>query len=255
MHLSIITGTSRGLGEALARATLAPETVLHTVSRRGNPALREAAKEAGARLVEHELDLRETQRIPALLAEILADDRGIESATLINNAGVLEPIGPARDIVPDILATHIAVNLTAVMQLTGSFLSRTREAHYPRTVVSISSGAASKPYEGWGPYCATKAGVELFTQVTAMEEAGAAGGDGPAARILAVAPGVVDTDMQSLIRQTPRERFPNKPKFVDLKESGRLADPARAAELVLRAARDPSLDSGSCVDVRTLYGG
>jgi benzil reductase ((S)-benzoin forming) len=255
MHLSIITGTSRGLGEALARATLAPDVALHTVSRRSNPALGEAAREAGARLVEHELDLRETHRIPALVAEILAGEHGIESATLINNAGVLEPIGPVRDIAPDALATHIAVNLTAVMQLTGSFLSRTRETTYPRTVVSISSGAASKPYEGWGPYCATKAGLELFTQVTALEEAAAGGENGRPARILAVAPGVVDTDMQGLIRQTPQERFPNKPKFVDLKESGRLADPARAAELVLRAARDPALESGSCVDVRTLYGG
>jgi hypothetical protein len=61
--------------------------------------------------------------------------------------------------------------------------------------------------------------------------------------------------MQALIRSTSQNRFPNKPKFVDLKESGKLSDPARAAGLVLRAARDTAVESGSCVDVRRLYGG
>ena len=60
----------------------------------------------------------------------------------------------------------------------------------------MSSGAAWKPYEGWATYCAGKAGVERFTQVIAAEEASSG------LRAYSVAPGVVDTAMQVLIRDS-----------------------------------------------------
>lgn len=251
MSLYIITGSSRGLGLAIARQALEDGALVHTVSRHRNEELDRAASETGAQLTQHEFDLQDVARIPELLEEIIssAGDSSPEEAMLINNAGVLDPLGPVRELTPAPLSTHVAVNLTGLMQLTASFLSATRRATYPRTVVNISSGAATKPYEGWGAYCATKAAVEMFTRVTALEEA-----DRGSARIVAVAPGVVDTDMQALIRQTPEEKFPHREKFVDLKESGKLSDPAVAASRVLRAARDPAVESGSCVDVRKLYG-
>ena len=205
----------------------------------------------GRDLTQHEFDLQDVAKIPGLVDDIFSSAGGssIEEAMLVNNAGVLEPLGPVRELSTAALSTHVAVNLTGLMQLTASFLAATNTVASPRTVVNISSGAATKPYEGWGAYCATKAAVEMFTRVTALEE-----GENGDVRIVAVAPGVVDTDMQALIRRTPEEKFPHRPKFVDLKESGRLADPAVAASLVLRAARDPEVESGSCVDVRKLYG-
>ncbi|MFO7781582.1 MAG: SDR family NAD(P)-dependent oxidoreductase [Spirochaetia bacterium] len=254
MRLYIITGSSRGLGLAIAQRALEEGALVHTVSRHRNDELDRTASDAGAQLTQHEFDLQDVERIPGLIDGIISSAGGpggsaVEEAMLVNNAGVLEPLGPVRELSPAALSTHVAVNLTGLMQLTASFLSATSTAAYPRTVVNISSGAATKPYKGWGPYCATKAAVEMFTRVTALEE-----GDRGDRRIIAVAPGVVDTDMQALIRRTPEEKFPHRPKFVDLKESGKLADPAVAASLVLRAARDPVVESGSCVDLRKLYG-
>ncbi len=258
MRLYIITGSSRGLGLAIAKLALEDDTLIHTVSRHRNDELENAASESGSQLTQHEFDLQDVERIPGLVDEIISSAQAagggeggaVEDAMLVNNAGVLEPLGPVRELSAGALSTHVAVNLTGLMQLTASFLSATSAAAYPRTVVNISSGAATKPYEGWGAYCATKAAVEMFTRVTALEE-----GERGDVRIVAVAPGVVDTDMQALIRRTPEEKFPHRPKFVDLKESGKLADPAVAASLVLRAARDPEVESGGCVDVRKLYGG
>lgn len=251
MRLYIITGSSRGLGLAIAQQALEEGALVHSLSRHRNQELDRAASDAGAELSQHEFDLQDVGRIPELVDDIISSAGGsdVEEAILVNNAGVLEPLGPVRELSPATLSTHVAVNLTGLMQLTASFISATSEATYPRTVVNISSGAATKPYEGWGAYCATKAAVEMFSRVTAIEEAERGG-----ARIVAVAPGVVDTEMQALIRQTPEEKFPHRPKFVDLKESGKLSDPAVAASLVLRAARDPEVETGSCVDVRKLYG-
>jgi benzil reductase ((S)-benzoin forming) len=257
MRLYIITGSSRGLGLAIAQLALQENALVHTVSRHRNDELDHAASDAGTQLTQHEFDLQDVEHLPALVNNIIssagsagdADGNAVEEAMLVNNAGVLEPLGPVRELSAAALLTHVSVNLTGLMQLTASFLSATNTAAYTRTVVNISSGAATKPYEGWGAYCATKAAVEMFTRVTALEE-----GNRGNVRIIAVAPGVVDTDMQALIRRTPEEKFPHRPKFVDLKESGKLADPAVAASLVLRAARDPEVESGSCVDVRKLYG-
>jgi benzil reductase ((S)-benzoin forming) len=250
MRLYIITGSSRGLGLAIAHQAVSEGALVHTISRHRNDELEHAASDAGARLTQHELDLQNVAKIPELVDDIISSAAGstVEEALLVNNAGVLEPLGPVRELSTAALSTHVAVNLTGLMQLTASFLAATSTVAYPRTVVNISSGAATKPYEGWGAYCATKAAVEMFTRVTALEE-----GDQRGVRVVAVAPGVVDTDMQALIRRTPEEKFPHRPKFVDLKESGKLADPAVAASLVLRAARDPEVESGSCVDVRKLY--
>ncbi|MFP4374384.1 MAG: SDR family NAD(P)-dependent oxidoreductase [Spirochaetaceae bacterium] len=252
MKLYIVTGSSRGLGLAIATQVLQKDALVHTVSRQQNEELAEAAADAGAQLTQHTFDLSDTARIPDLIGTMLpaADGDSFEESMLVNNAGVLDPLGPVRAYSPGALSTNVAVNLTALMQLTASFLAATSSAAYPRTVVNISSGAATKPYEGWGAYCATKAAVEMFTRVTALEER-----ERGAARIVAVAPGVVDTDMQARIRGTSEEQFPLRSKFVDLKESGKLSDPAAAASLVLRAARDPQVESGSCIDVRTLYGG
>ncbi|MFP4067258.1 MAG: SDR family NAD(P)-dependent oxidoreductase [Spirochaetaceae bacterium] len=250
MRLYVVTGTSRGLGLGIARRVLAEDVVLHAVSRRRSRELEAAAASAGAILVEHQLDLAEVARIPELLREIVGSTTtdGLQEAVLINNAGVLEPVGPAVELEPEAITRHLSVNLAAVMQLTGSFLAETRSATFRRTVVNVSSGAAQKPYRGWGPYCASKAGLEMFTRVTALEEAAEEN-----VRVLAVAPGVVDTDMQALLRSTDETRFPAKSRFVDLKESGKLAEPERAAELILRAVADAGLESGSCIDVRDYY--
>jgi len=249
MRLFIVTGSSRGIGAAISRQLLTTDTAVHTVARHRNAELDEAVGSCGAHLAQYEVDLRRTEEIPGLVGRMVGSAAGgIHEAVLINNAGLLDPIGPVTDIAPGALASHVAVNLTALMQLTASFLAVTADRVKTRTVVNISSGAATTAYEGWAPYCSTKAAVEMFTRVTALEQR-----DHPGTRIISVAPGVVDTEMQALIRSTSEEKFPHRDKFVGLKESGRLADPADSAALVLRAAADPAVESGACVDVRKLY--
>ena len=86
----------------------------------------------------------------------------------------------------------------------------------------------------------------MMTRVAAEEE-------GTAARIIAVAPGTVETAMQETMRTVDESQFPRKERFVALKREGKLSAPKVAAAKLLKALRDPDIESGDVVDVRKLY--
>ena len=158
----------------------------------------------------------------------------------INNAGVLKPIKPLRKLELDELREHFAVNIEGVILGSQCFINHCREQHTQGVLINISSGAAKKGYHGWGPYCAAKAAVDRITECIALEEAEIG------LKALSVAPGIVDTDMQSLIRSTPETDFPSRPKFVSLKEQERFNSPEFVADTLLKwvsaLQRNQSLD-------------
>jgi NAD(P)-dependent dehydrogenase (short-subunit alcohol dehydrogenase family) len=100
-------------------------------------------------------------------------------------------------------------------------------------LINLSSGASSKAYAGWGAYCAAKAAVERLTEVIALEEAEAG------LRAYSVAPGVVDTDMQALIRETSDDRFPDVERFRALEREGAFNSTRFVADELLAIAFDP----------------
>ncbi|HYD10598.1 MAG TPA: SDR family NAD(P)-dependent oxidoreductase [Acidimicrobiales bacterium] len=121
----------------------------------------------------------------------------------ISNAGVLDPIAPARSVDPAAFLRSVEINLLGVLHGAQAFLAT---GPVPDScLVNISSGAALRGYAGWAAYCAGKAGVDRLTEVLALEE--------PGLRIHAVAPGIVDTDMQAAIRASDPEVFPLVERF------------------------------------------
>jgi NAD(P)-dependent dehydrogenase (short-subunit alcohol dehydrogenase family) len=107
----------------------------------------------------------------------------------------------------------------------------------------LSSGAAKTPYAGWSSYNAGKAAIEQWVRTVGLEQDGC--------RVIAVAPGVVDTAMQTEIRSTDEVAFPAVAKFHDLKRTGSLTSPAVAAAGIW-SLLDRPLDNGACVDLRDL---
>ena len=148
----------------------------------------------------------------------------------INNAGLLAPIGPLRDADPADVARNVDVNVTGVLLGSAAFARHVRSRPGGGVLVNVSSGAATKPYAGWGPYCASKAAVDHATRVLAVEEADAG------LRAFAVAPGVVDTDMQAAIRATPADRFPQVDRFLQMKLDDAYNSPAWVADHLLGLA-------------------
>ena len=189
------------------------------------------ARRFGAALSEVQLDLAD----PAGLARWLESDAlarfvgGSATATLVNNAGVLQPIGPLETEEISLVARAVAVNVAAPLMASAAFVAATRDTG-DRRILHISSGAGTKAYAGWSVYCATKAALDHHARAVALDRT-------PRLRISSVAPGTVDTDMQSEIRATTAEQFPDHDRFVAMKRDGRLRSPEQvgraAVELLL----------------------
>jgi benzil reductase ((S)-benzoin forming) len=148
----------------------------------------------------------------------------------INNAGVVGPIGPLRAVDPAEVADNVHVNVTGVLNGSATFARHVRTRRGGGVLVNMTSGAATKPYEGWAAYCASKAAVDHATRVIAAEEAVAG------LRAHAVAPGVVDTDMHATIRATPAECFPEVERFLHLKRDEAYNSSAWVADHLLGLA-------------------
>lgn len=141
----------------------------------------------------------------------------------VNNAGVLDPMGPVRDADPDEVRRALEVNVGGVIDGSATFARRART--WPparRVLVNISSGAATSVYAGWSVYGATKAAVDHFTEILDVEE--------PDLACFAVAPGVVDTGMQEQIRTHDETTFPAIERFRELHRTGAWNSPAWVAD-------------------------
>jgi len=250
MKVFVVTGASRGIGEALARQCAGGGHRVITLARSPVPDLKHYFAETKTAHQHLEADLSQPEQVQAL-GEVLfgnLDKDQLTSLCLINNAGMLEPIAPAGRMDDTLLARHIQLNLSAPMLLSSALIRHTAEWNIPKTILNISSGAALNPYYGWSAYCSGKAGLAMFTRCVALEQKEAQ----YPVRIFAIGPGVVDTQMQDIIRTKSPEEFRMLGKFIELKEKGYLQDPADVALRLMKIISNPALENGFVGDLREL---
>lgn len=247
-RLFIVTGSSRGMGHAMVEQLLGAGTLVIGIARQASDGLRRLAESRGARLEQWQLDLAQPEAAAARLQAWLGEQHagGFEAATLINNAALLNRVGPVEACDPAELASALRVSLEAPMLLTAAFLSATRGWPGARRVLNISSGLGRRAMAGSAGYCAAKAGLDHFTRAVALDEARHAHG----ARLVALAPGVIDTDMQLQLRSSAPEGFPDLGNFVALKDGGQLASATDAAARVLAYLQRADFGTQPVVDIR-----
>lgn len=252
-HLFILTGSSRGMGLAMAQQLLQPGHHLLGIARQPVASLTTLASERGARLEQWSQDLADAIGAAERLRQWLAAQPAgpIASATLINNAGVIPTISPLGGIATDDLANALRVGLESPLALTSVFLRVTgrwvqQGWRGPRKVLNISSGLGRRAMASQAAYCTAKAGMDMFSQCVALEEAQQPHG----ARIVSLAPGVIDTDMQVQLRSGDPAAFPDLGNFIGMKERGQLTSPEAAAERVLAYLDRADFGSKVVADVR-----
>ncbi|PEB52323.1 short-chain dehydrogenase [Bacillus pseudomycoides] len=247
MRYVIVTGTSQGLGEAIATELLEENTRLICISRRQNETLIEKAKQKGIPFTFHSIDLQDVHHLEAHFETIFLsiEKEKVSSIHLVNNAGTLAPMKPIEKSESELLIANVQINLIAPMILTSSFMKHTKDLKVDKRIINISSGAGQKPYFGWGAYCTAKAGVNMFTQCVSTEEAGK---DYPV-KTISFAPGVVDTSMQQQIRQTEKEDFINLDRFIALKEEGKLLSPEYVAKAVVHLLETNDFEQGGVIRI------
>ena len=244
MHLTILTGASRGLGAAMAEQLLKQGHRLLTISRH----VAELWVVQGADLEQWPMDLGDPVPVAARLEAWLRAQATLSpaSVTLINNAAVVSPPGPLS-ITPDHdLSQAVRVGLEAPLLLSAAFLRATAGWTVPRRVLFISSGLGRRAMAGAATYCATKAGLDHLARALALEEATQVHG----AKVVSLAPGVIDTDMQVQLRSADPALFPERDRFVALQTAGQLDSPAQAATKVLAYLRRADFGAQPVGDVR-----
>lgn len=217
----IITGASRGLGAALARAAVAAgDTVLGM------------ARQPAAAGDSLGVDLGDPQAAAdALAAALQARALGdFAQLLLVNNAAVLGPVGSDYTLAE--ATRHYTINVLAPIALGQAFIAATAGCTVRRRIIHISSGAASRPFAGWNLYCSSKAALEMHGRCLALEQQTAAN----PTEVVAISPGVIDTGMQAQIRGCDAKVFPDVARFVALHEEGALQTPEAVAAALLRGS-------------------
>ena len=236
------------MGLAIASKLLRPGNTVLGISRKTSDALAREASASGATLLQWTQDLSHGTVISARLSQWLREQSaaGYSSAVLINNAGVIPGIGPLSEADAGDIRHALHVGLEAPMQLTAAFLSATERWTARRKVLNISSGLGRQAMASQAVYCAAKAGMDHFTRCVALEEALKPNG----AAVCSLAPGVIDTDMQSQLRHADGSAFPDQQTFIGLKNKGLLSSPEEAAGRVLAYLARADFGARPVADIR-----
>ncbi len=250
--LAIVTGSSRGMGAAVALLLLERGYHVVGIARGTNVDLDAAAAAHGGRCEQWRADLADPLPVADRLERWLAarDADRVDSVTLVNNAATLAPIAPLDAVDPIDLVRTLRIGLEAPLVLTAAFLRAT--ARWPARiagrcrVLNVSSGLGRRPMASQAAYCTVKAGLDHLTRCVALEQAGAV----HPARVVSLAPGVIDTDMQVDLRAARPEWFPDHARFVALKADGHLDSPAEAARKIVAFLDRPDFGSQPIADVR-----
>ena len=247
-HLYVITGASRGMGLAMAEQLLQNGHYLISLSRHANAQLQASAEKKGVPLFQWQQDLSDSIAAGERLRQWLSEQpaTAFNSATLINNAGVIAKIAPLSQADPSDLSMALRVGLEAPMQLASAFLNATQAWNIPLKILNISSGLGRRAMASQSAYCAAKAGMDHFTRCLSLDEALKANG----AKVCSLAPGVIDTDMQVQLRAASAENFPDRAGFVSLKTSGALTSAAQAAARIITFLQRPDFGTDPVADIR-----
>ena len=186
----IVTGASRGIGEACAEVFAKAGANVVLLARSGG-AIQAIADRIGGKALAIPCDVSDFSSLSAAIAKGEATFGPTE--VLINNAGAVEPISHLATADPEAWGKVIDINLKGVFYGMRAVMPGMIERGHG-TILTISSGAAHGPVEAWSHYCASKAGAAMLTRC-ADKEAREAG-----LRIMGLSPGTVATQMQKEIK-------------------------------------------------------
>ncbi len=190
---AIITGASRGIGEATAYALAekGAQVFLTARSREAIEAISAKINQSGGKAAYLASDMSRNLGVESVVRRCMETFGSLD--ILVQNAGVIDPIARITDSDPAKWAKTMETNLNAVYYGLHAALP-IMEKQGAGLVVNISSGAAHQPLEGWSHYCAAKAGAAMLTRQAHLET------EGSNICVVGLSPGTVATDMQVKIK-------------------------------------------------------
>lgn len=235
MRLAIISGGSKGLGQKLCEQYLARDFEVIEFSRSAPHAYSVKIDLASA---------MDSSRIVSETLKPLAKQEW-QKIVVISNAGLLTPVGPtAKKDIESVIA-NLNTNFVSGIVFMTEVLRQFQQHTSKKTIASISSGAALGERAGWSLYCAAKAGLEHFIRSVAREQ----DAESQPFKMINIDPGLIDTGMQTTIRQSSVEDFPSVEQFKQRKETGLLVPPEKVAEGIIRIIEASNMTNGDRISV------
>lgn len=228
--LAVITGTSSGIGEALAGHLLGLGWKVFGIARR-----EVKRPEMGYRHIQADLsDLSVAESIvaPALSAEMAFSE--ISRLALVNNAASPGQMRNLEKHDANTLGAILDINITAPMLLMG-MMCRVCPPDMPLRLVNLSSGLASFPLAGAADYCASKSALRMAGEVMALELENAGRQN---AAVFSYEPGIVETEMQEALRTQEKEHFSSTGMFRSFHSEDMLAGPHEVIDPIVRFLED-----------------
>jgi benzil reductase ((S)-benzoin forming) len=232
--VAYITGSSRGIGLALVTELIQAGYFVIGISR-GKTLIHQQFHQVN-------LDLNDL----AAVKDFTFDFKG-EEVLLINNAGMLGDVKPIGAMSASNIQAIMNVNTIAPQIMINSFLKTFQNKAKKGHIITISSGAGKYPIDAWATYCASKAAMDLYSETVAAELQARSHTNWT---VHSIAPGVVDTTMQTHIRSSNSNDFLGLDKFIQLKENDELASPIDVAMKIMRVINDPFSFKNTTTSVR-----
>ncbi len=236
MTIAFITGTSRGLGKAIAQLLLKDKNIrVIGISRKQS--------------IEHPnynhiiLDFSDIE----IVEKFRFPEKEFDKCILINNAGVIEPIAHLGHEFSTDITNNYNVNLISPSILINLFMRQFSAKGKPLHIINVSSGAGKYPIDGWSTYSASKAGLDMVS-LALNEELKLDKNNN--IYIHSIAPGIVDTAMQNEIRKSNSANFSNVDKFKDYFDNNKLTSPKEVALKFKKVIDNPDEFPEVIIDVR-----
>ena len=192
--VALITGTSSGIGKALAKLLLSENYLVFGYSRTNQ------IENKNFTFTKIDLsNMEEVQKLRFPNIDVASD------LLLVNNAATIGSILPIHKKKNEEILREYNLNIISPTLLSRKFINNYANN---KLLINISSGAANKPIPSWSTYCATKSGLDMLTRVIHKEKH-------ENLKIFSIHPGVVNTNMQEEIRKSDANFFPIKQQFID----------------------------------------
>jgi len=240
MNYYFITGTSRGIGKALAETVLQKPNVKVTGISRN-------CTISNLNYTHIKLDLSKPNALSSFAFPEIPD---AEEIVLINNAGVMSEIKRIGQQKNKNIINDYNVNIVSPSIFMNNFIKTYQHYTNKRIILNVSSGAGRHTVDAWSVYCASKASADMISKNISVEQSFFP--KEKQIKIFSVAPGVIETAMQEQIRKTSEKDFSNVKKFIHLKNDGFLSSPEETALQLLNIIKNSNDFSDVILDVRNL---